>query len=1044
MSDIFIPNYSMGTCIYCTSKNSKSPDELLRCGKCQRLAHSTCLRSGIPPGQLEGDNFFEFTCQPCAKVDTDIVFRANLSITQLLLLTLYNLHVKNPARHKKGFFHWELDIYKYIVQHWNDLFRDNGLGRKEHIRGIILTYLSQYPHLFTGGHDLVNDGGWYKLCQVLPPAVLLHQEAQKKKDRNTNQGGPTNKKARFEEIKVKEEIKVEEDHLEDFTEDIDVGQTDTIVGDLLPPPLEESLFIQKKTPVSNPQEDQKEEDSIRKNFTAVNINMDRFVKRDGGDSKSKSVLGESSTSIASASIRSSTPESSGTPSLVRQMSDISDISYFLDDMDDSGTEEVETEERREGTRLLKAGLENLGMFFSFSSYVKTEKDKDGRKIHMGRAKCEEKTCIKKGVKATTYSYTTKTKANLRKHYESMHKGTFNTFRAALDGASKRGRSKGREDDFSAKRTGRQMSMEESFSRKDRVTPEVLRKTCTRWFIDTMMPLSIVDHPTTRHFFSLIAPDFSLPSRRTLRRDIDQMLATAKSDLCNLLYNTSYVATTADSWAAHNRAFIGMTGHWIGKDLRRQHCTLACREIKEKQTSNHLAQVITDIHQEFGLANKVVATTTDNGANYMATFRHFGAAEVAVEGQEEEDPEVVVDQPGNLHVQLHQVAPEMAVQLPVHYRCGAHTINLMATVDVQSVPGWNHGPSAPFTKAASKAQATWNLQNRSYIVANSIKEKTGRKLKTFCVTRWNSYYDAVSSLMDILSNQDKMRALNDIISKEGVPTVDEMDKQVLSEYIKVMKPVAECLDNVQSETNAYMGAFMPTLYMMRLHLENLKTDRSLQYAQPLVAALLGTEGSGKGFYGRFAARLKEKDVLMATALHPHYTMSLVRHFSPDKAVDIKQHIVEEVMKMVDTEERQPEERQEEVDQFHLLLSSAAVPEVRRREEVEETVTKTLDQWKRAMVSVPLSHDLFPTHYRDAWLDLFKKYNTPLPSSAAVERLFSSAAVGKLFSSAGDILRAKRSSLSNINFEQLVFVRGNMHLLGYKGVQQQEKEEEKEVE
>ncbi|XP_076034197.1 uncharacterized protein LOC143020994 isoform X3 [Oratosquilla oratoria] len=256
----------MDTCIYCTSKNSRSPGELLRCGKCQRLAHSTCLRSGIPPGQLEGDNFFEFTCQPCAKIDTDIVFRANLSITQLLLLTLYNLHMKNPAGHRKGFFHWELDIYKFIVQHWNDLFRDNGLGRKEHIRGIILAHLSQYPHFFAGGHDLVNDGGWYKLCQVLPPAVLLHQEAQKKKDRNTNQGGPTNKKARFEEVKVKEEIKVEEDHLEDFTEDVHVGQADMIVSDLLPPPLEESLFTQKKTLISNAQEDQEEEDSIRKKF----------------------------------------------------------------------------------------------------------------------------------------------------------------------------------------------------------------------------------------------------------------------------------------------------------------------------------------------------------------------------------------------------------------------------------------------------------------------------------------------------------------------------------------------------------------------------------------------------------------------------------------------------------------------------------------------------------------------------------------------------------------------------------------------------------
>lgn len=65
---------------------------------------------------------------------------------------------------------------------------------------------------------------------------------------------------------------------------------------------------------------------------------------------------------------------------------------------------------------------------------------------------------------------------------------------------------------------------------------------------------------------------------------------------------------------------------------------------------------------------------------------------------------------------------------------AHTLNLIATADVHSVPGWNQGFRAPFTKAAAKAQGTWNLQNRSSVVTNSIKEKTGRKLKTFCVTR----------------------------------------------------------------------------------------------------------------------------------------------------------------------------------------------------------------------------------------------------------------------------------------------------------------------
>ena len=45
-------------------------------------------------------------------------------------------------------------------------------------------------------------------------------------------------------------------------------------------------------------------------------------------------------------------------------------------------------------------------------------------------------------------------------------------------------------------------------------------------------------------------------------------------------------------------------------------------------------------------------------------------------------------------------------------------------------------------------------------------------------------------------------------------------------------------------------------------------------------------------------------------------------------------------------------------------------------------------------------------------------TPLPSSASAERLFS-------FGS--DILRPKRASLTNSNFENLTFMKGNLKLV-----------------
>ena len=49
-------------------------------------------------------------------------------------------------------------------------------------------------------------------------------------------------------------------------------------------------------------------------------------------------------------------------------------------------------------------------------------------------------------------------------------------------------------------------------------------------------------------------------------------------------------------------------------------------------------------------------------------------------------------------------------------------------------------------------------------------------------------------------------------------------------------------------------------------------------------------------------------------------------------------------------------------------------------------------------------------------LFTKFKIAIPSSAAVESLFS---IGK------DISTAKRATLSDINFEKLMFMKGNHH-------------------
>ncbi|KAG0728803.1 hypothetical protein GWK47_031719 [Chionoecetes opilio] len=96
--------------------------------------------------------------------------------------------------------------------------------------------------------------------------------------------------------------------------------------------------------------------------------------------------------------------------------------------------------------------------------------------------------------------------------------------------------------------------------------------------------------------SLLAPEFQLsPGRTPGAGEIRPVSATAKSDLFSMLYDTGYVATTADSWTVHNRAFIGMTVATDRPDLRATG-TLACKEIKEKQTIMWSgARAIFDVH-----------------------------------------------------------------------------------------------------------------------------------------------------------------------------------------------------------------------------------------------------------------------------------------------------------------------------------------------------------------------------------------------------------------------------------------------------------------
>ncbi len=178
---------------------------------------------------------------------------------------------------------------------------------------------------------------------------------------------------------------------------------------------------------------------------------------------------------------------------------------------------------------------------------------------------------------------------------------------------------------------RQGSIESAFANK--LDQEQALKLYYKFFIGDNIPAHFTESQNWRIFLSYVSPNFQVPSRQKLTRDIAQLGEEAKGTLSDLLSKVNFVATTAHSWVVNNRSFLGMTAQWVNStSLKRETAVLGIKEIGvgvEQQAETYLARAMMDLHREFGLTNKVVGTTTDNCMDYASAFKLFAASNVEI-------------------------------------------------------------------------------------------------------------------------------------------------------------------------------------------------------------------------------------------------------------------------------------------------------------------------------------------------------------------------------------------------------------------------------
>lgn len=313
--------------------------------------------------------------------------------------------------------------------------------------------------------------------------------------------------------------------------------------------------------------------------------------------------------------------------------------------------------------------------------------------------------------------------------------------------------------------------------------------------------------------------------------------------------------------------------------------------------------MSDIFAEFDISNKITHCTTDNGRNYVAAFEHFAAdtttrPELTEKQLEEQTDEAIVNSEVVDVSDMLRNRGDDESQLPQHFKCNAHTLNLLATTDVAKVPEWNTGSRAVFRRPGAKAQALWNLQNRSSVYANKIKEALGgRRLITPVATRWSSYFNSMKALMElVLEKQDAKVAINHILADQGSAGFDLKDAEIIKEYVDVMEPVATCLDRMQSDRWAYMGNLLPDLMLLKKKLQQ-QQSRNLKHAKKLVDYLLDQDNLTNGFANRFGHLFTEENLLMATTTHPAHTLQAIYRLAEQDYPTIKERLVRELVDII---------------------------------------------------------------------------------------------------------------------------------------------------
>lgn len=562
----------------------------------------------------------------------------------------------------------------------------------------------------------------------------------------------------------------------------------------------------------------------------------------------------------------------------------------------------------------------------------------------------------------------------------------------------------------------------------------------------MKPISTCEKSSFKALITGLTNDNFVPNRKTIQNILLNKYNLYISDLKEKIDAQKYVCVTTDIWSSLNKSYLGMTLHYIEESTyKRFSYAIACRRIKGTHNYLNIAKCISVIIKQYSLdVTKISHTVTDNATNFGKAFRMYAQqftseftvendlnlneqtisklienidqnvenltepeSEIfqnCIENEFESDDIEIINMSNILSNQGSNLDEneDFDIILSNHMTCSAHTLNLVATTDTTKIidPAYKKISRSTFGKLSS----FWNLLSRSTVASDLVFKICLCKFPIPVVTRWNSFFDSIKKII-------RYRAkVADSFEKLNLNKIKTTEWHFLDEYIKVMEPLTIALDKLQGEKTCYLGYVAPTIITLK-HI--LMEQSHLVYCGPLSKAII--RGLEKRYSFVFDLKdPKSKPYILSAISFPKFKLSWV----PTEYIEVCQQLFLSECNDIDSAKKIESgnisiSENDSGDEFYSLMtqsqSSSSLSEASNNNMGSVQGLSFLNSKKKDGGKELNILDNYPIVKQ-----LFLKYNTTLPSSAPVERLFSSGS---------QIMIPRRNRLGDKTFEMLVCLKSN---------------------